>query len=102
MATLQTFEIPEDTVPAFEIDAEQITALDDCDTAITRAKDAVCHCLKVLDATKDAKKQLVAGFKEPLKVQTENLKAAQAQLSALEARLMVLAAGPEFATPRDG
>jgi hypothetical protein len=97
MAKLQTFEIPDDPVPAFQIDAAQLTDLTRCDEAIVKAKDAVCHCLKVLDATRDAKKQLVAGFKEPLKIQAENLKAAQEQLSALEARLMVLAAGPDLA-----
>ena len=97
MAKLQTFEIPDDPIEPFQIDAEQITSLDACDAAIVKAKDAVCHCLKVLDATKDAKKQLISGFKEPIKVQSENLKAAQAQLNALESRLMVIAAGPDLA-----
>jgi hypothetical protein len=79
-------------IQSYEIDPDQVKFLDDADKHIEQLKNVAIRRMQLLDQTTQAKKDVMAGWREVLKVQKEQLTEAMEKLSVMEDRRKILAA----------
>jgi hypothetical protein len=80
-------------ITSYEIDSDQVKDLDACDKHIQFLKNEVARRALMLDVTEQAKKDVMAGWRDTIKAQKENLKDSMDRLRNMEDRKRVLAAG---------
>jgi hypothetical protein len=80
-------------ITSYEIDSDQVNDLDKCDKHIEFLKNEVARRALLLDVTEDSKKNVMAGWRDTIKFQKEQLKDSMGRLRGMEERKRVLAAG---------
>jgi glutamate synthase domain-containing protein 1 len=83
----------EGEISSYQVDADQVHTLDACDKHIEFLKEEVVKRSRLLERTQQAKKDVMAGWRDVLKVQKESLTDSHERLGAMEDRKRVLAAG---------
>ena len=81
-------------IESYQVDADQVKTLDHCDKHVAFLKDEVVKRTRLLERTQEAKKDVMAGWRDAIKAQKENLTDSITRLGAMEDRKRVLAAGP--------
>ena len=80
-------------IDSYLIEADQVSTLTGCDKHITFLTDEVLRRCRLLDTTEQAKKDVMAGWRDTIKFQKEQLKDSMERLSVMEDRKRVLAHG---------
>lgn len=80
-------------ITSYEVDSDQVNDLDLCDKHIQFLKNEVARRALMLDVTEQAKKDVMAGWRDTVKIQKEQLKDSMDRLRSMEDRKRVLAAG---------
>ena len=88
----------ESEIESYQVDSDQVKTLGKADQHIEHLKDEVVRRSRLLDRTEQAKKDVMAGWRDTLKAQKENLKDSMERLGAMEDRRRILAAGPDLET----
>jgi DNA polymerase III sliding clamp (beta) subunit (PCNA family) len=80
-------------IESYLVDADQVKTLGKADQHIEFLKDEVVKRTRLLERTQEAKKDVMAGWRDTIKAQKENLTDSISRLSSMEDRKRVLAAG---------
>lgn len=80
-------------IKSYQVDADQVKTLDACDRHIAFLKEELVRRTRLLDRTEQAKKDVMAGWKDTIKYQKQQNKDTLERLSAMEDRKRFLAAG---------
>ena len=86
----------EGEIGSYQVEADQVKTLSKADQHIEYLKDEVVRRSRLLDSTEQAKKDVMAGWRDTVKYQKEQLKDSMVRLSAMEDRRRVLASGPDL------